>query len=80
MYKHGRFHFSASAGCIYATNGRFTVALNYADGNIADNLDDIHAYSLNTQSVMNYFLLLLKYKLKSMQRIKILHLISFCKV
>lgn len=43
--------FRASAGCIYATNGRFTVALSYADVNIADNLDDVYAYSLNTQSV-----------------------------
>nr|XP_011434184.2 prominin-1-A [Crassostrea gigas] len=45
---------TASAGCIYATNGRFTVALSYADVNIADNLDDVYAYSLNTQSQFRY--------------------------
>ncbi|XP_062603983.1 prominin-1-A-like [Saccostrea cucullata] len=45
---------TASAGCVYATNSRFTLALDYADGNIADNLDDIYAYSKNIQSQFRY--------------------------
>lgn len=52
--------FRASAGCIYATNGRFTVALSYADVNIADNLDDVYAYSLNTQSVKTCVIVLIQ--------------------
>ncbi|XP_062603999.1 prominin-1-A-like [Saccostrea cucullata] len=39
---------AASAGCVYMTNGRFTIALEYADTSIADNLDDIMSYVNNT--------------------------------
>ncbi|XP_048748079.2 prominin-1-A-like [Ostrea edulis] len=44
----------ASAVCVYMTNGRFTVALTYADTSIADNLDDIMSYVNNTGMQFKY--------------------------
>ncbi|KAK3095696.1 hypothetical protein FSP39_017731 [Pinctada imbricata] len=38
----------ASAACTYITNDRFTVALNYADSSVSDNLNDIQSYINNT--------------------------------
>lgn len=46
--------FRASAGCVYMTNDRFTVALQYADTSIANNLDDIMSYVNNTGMVGFY--------------------------
>lgn len=45
--------FRASAACVYITNDRFTVAIKYADGSIADNLDDVNSYVNNTVMVGN---------------------------
>uniref|UniRef100_K1PH12 Prominin-1-A n=1 Tax=Magallana gigas TaxID=29159 RepID=K1PH12_MAGGI len=45
---------AASAGCVYMTNDRFTVALQYADTSIANNLDDIMSYVNNTGMQFKY--------------------------
>jgi hypothetical protein len=45
--------FGVSAACVYITNDRFTVAIKYADGSIADNLDDVNSYVNNTVMVSN---------------------------
>lgn len=60
LKKHHKFvellkiYFRASAGCVYMTNDRFTVALQYADTSIANNLDDIMSYVNNTGMVGFY--------------------------
>ncbi|OWF43854.1 prominin-1-A-like [Mizuhopecten yessoensis] len=46
-----------SAACVYATNDRFTKALDYADVTIGTNLDDLSAYINNSASEFSYIAL-----------------------
>ena len=42
---------SGAAGCVWMTNGRFTVAIDYTHVNLVNNLDDIQIYFENIAAV-----------------------------
>ena len=45
----------ASAGCVWMTNGRFTVALDYTANSVSDNLDDFQTYFYNAADVSFFY-------------------------
>lgn len=42
---------SGAAGCVWMTNGRFTVAIDYTQSNLVNNLDDLQTFFDNVADV-----------------------------
>jgi hypothetical protein len=44
-------YFSGAAGCVWMTNGRFSVAIDYTENNLITNLDDLETFFANIVDV-----------------------------
>lgn len=42
---------SGAAGCVWMTNGRFSVAIDYTQSNLVNNLDDLQTFFDNVAAV-----------------------------